>query len=191
MGGREDPRRTFITHRGGSGSIHRMETIKRMLTITFLTVLVAYVAVYAVNVQQADGHVIPRSACYAKAKAARLADPTPSYAEWRAVLVKCLRYKRKHAQAHACNQSVPAIIRCVFGPVGDAAVSVAACESGLNPAARGPRDEYGNPRQGLFQFGTWERRTFGYGPDAWSQSRGALRYFNASGRDWSPWECKP
>jgi len=43
---------------------------------------------------------------------------------------------------------------------------------------------------GLFQMGSWERRTYGHGSGAWAQARAALRYFNASGRDWSPWACR-
>lgn len=44
---------------------------------------------------------------------------------------------------------------------------------------------------GLFQMGSNERRIYGHGPGAWAQARAAYRYFVASGRDWSPWSCKP
>src|SRR5262245_23873361 len=43
---------------------------------------------------------------------------------------------------------------------------------------------------GIFQMGSSERRKYGHGSGAWAQSRAALRYFNASGRDWSPWSCR-
>ena len=44
---------------------------------------------------------------------------------------------------------------------------------------------------GLFQMGSYARSAFGHGPGAWAQARAAYRYFVASGRDWSPWACKP
>lgn len=65
------------------------------------------------------------------------------------------------------------------------ALKVVNCESRFKTAAR--KGQY----LGLFQMGSWERRRFGHGSDAWSQARAARRYFLASGRDWSPWSCKP
>jgi len=65
------------------------------------------------------------------------------------------------------------------------AVSVAWCESRLRTGAR--NGQY----VGLFQMGSHERRVFGHGPTAHDQSRAAYRYFIRSGRDWSPWSCKP
>lgn len=44
---------------------------------------------------------------------------------------------------------------------------------------------------GLFQMGSSERRIYGHGSSPWTQARAAHRYFVASGRDWSPWSCKP
>ena len=44
---------------------------------------------------------------------------------------------------------------------------------------------------GIFQMGSYERATYGHGSTAWAQARGAHRYFVASGRDWSPWQCSP
>ena len=34
-------------------------------------------------------------------------------------------------------------------------------------------------------------RLFGHGPTALAQAQAAYRYFVRSGRDWSPWSCKP
>jgi len=65
------------------------------------------------------------------------------------------------------------------------ALSVARCESGLTTRAR--NGEY----LGLFQMGSTERRLFGHGATAIAQARAAHRYFVYSGRDWSPWSCKP
>lgn len=86
------------------------------------------------------------------------------------------------------------IIRQVFGPYGAQAVRVAQCESGLNPRVLGPRDEYGNPRPGLFQLGTYERRRSGWytrSSGAWVQARSAFRWFVLTGRSWRAWSCKP
>ncbi len=65
------------------------------------------------------------------------------------------------------------------------ALLVARCESGLRIGAR--NGQY----LGLFQMGSSERRRFGHGPTAFLQAAAAHRYFVLSGRDWSPWSCKP
>jgi hypothetical protein len=77
------------------------------------------------------------------------------------------------------------IICKVFGPYCQEALEVSWCESRHYKWAR--NGQY----RGLCQMGSWERRTFGHAPGAWAQARAALRYFRASGRDWSPWECQP
>lgn len=76
-------------------------------------------------------------------------------------------------------------IRHVFGPYHQQALSVARCESRLTTTAQ--NGQY----LGLFQMGESERGLFGHGSDALTQTRAAYRYFILSGRDWSPWECKP
>jgi hypothetical protein len=65
------------------------------------------------------------------------------------------------------------------------ALSVAWCESRYSTTAQ--NGQY----LGLFQMGSWERGLFGHGPTAFAQARAAHRYFVLSGRDWSPWGCKP
>lgn len=65
------------------------------------------------------------------------------------------------------------------------AFDVAYCESRFWPYAR--NGQY----LGLFQFGSWARAEYGWGWGLWAQTRAAYRYYVASGRDWSPWECKP
>ncbi len=65
------------------------------------------------------------------------------------------------------------------------ALRVARCESRLRT------DASNGQYRGLFQMGSSERRRFGHGPTAIEQSRAAHRYFVLSGRDWSPWTCKP
>ena len=65
------------------------------------------------------------------------------------------------------------------------AVAVARCESRLQISAQ--NGQY----LGLFQMGVSERVLFGHGESAVVQARAAYRYFVRSGRDWSPWSCKP
>lgn len=89
------------------------------------------------------------------------------------------------APAPPPSGSVSEIICSVFGPYCSEAISVASCESGLNPAA--VNGQY----LGLFQMGEYARSTYGHGPDALTQSRAAFAYFTDTGRTWAPWSCKP
>jgi hypothetical protein len=65
------------------------------------------------------------------------------------------------------------------------ALAVSWCESRHSTAAQ--NGQY----LGLFQMGWNERQLFGHGPTARQQAIAAHRYFVTSGRDWSPWSCKP
>jgi hypothetical protein len=97
--------------------------------------------------------------------------------------------KRQRARRLAGVQlASPEVVICrVFGPYCREAIAVSRCETG------GTFDVWARNGQylGLFQMGTSERRLFGHGPSAVAQARAAHRYFVASGRDWSPWSCKP
>jgi hypothetical protein len=73
----------------------------------------------------------------------------------------------------------------VFGSYCEQALQVARCESGVRTTAQ--NGQY----LGIFQMGASERELFGHGPSALEQARAAHRYFVRSGRDWSPWSCKP
>jgi hypothetical protein len=87
------------------------------------------------------------------------------------------------APSRSANERV---IRAVFGPrYDDQAVAVASCESGLSVWAK--NGQY----LGLFQMGSYARSRYGHGWNAWAQARAANHYFRDSGRDWSPWSCKP
>jgi hypothetical protein len=89
-------------------------------------------------------------------------------------------------QAHGgYRERNSAVIHKVFGKYGSQAVRVAECESGLTIGAR--NGQY----LGLFQMGDFARSTYRHSWHAWGQARAAYRYFVASGRDWSPWSCKP
>jgi hypothetical protein len=82
--------------------------------------------------------------------------------------------------------ATPETVICrVFGGYCREALAVSRCESGLRTDAQ--NGQY----LGLFQMGSSERRLFGHGPSAAEQVQAAHRYFVASGRDWSPWSCKP
>lgn len=87
-------------------------------------------------------------------------------------------------QAHA-SDTTTAICR-TFGPYCGQALRVAWCESRYNVYARSP---YGH--WGLFQFGAYARARYGFGWNAWTQSRAAYAYFRASGYRWTAWSCKP
>lgn len=77
-------------------------------------------------------------------------------------------------------------------PLGRDAMTVASEEGGKFHWYRGDCNNAANGQYlGCFQMGTNERATYGHGPGFWAQARAALRYFIASGRDWSPWSCKP
>ena len=91
---------------------------------------------------------------------------------------------RREARRLSTLPPKAAICRVFRRKCGEA-VAVAWCESRLDPRAR--NGEY----LGLFQMGSHERRLFGHGATADAQSRAAHRYFLRSGRDWSPWSCKP
>ena len=78
-------------------------------------------------------------------------------------------------------------IRRVFGAYAAGAIDVARCETGGTFSVYARNGQY----LGLFQMGSWERATYGHGWTPWEQARAAYRYFVASGRDWSPWQCRP
>lgn len=77
------------------------------------------------------------------------------------------------------------IICQTFGSYCQQALRVSFCESRHHTWAR--NGQY----LGLFQMGSNERRIYGHGDSALAQAQAAWRYFVASGRDWSPWSCKP
>jgi hypothetical protein len=84
------------------------------------------------------------------------------------------------------RQTVPRVAICdVFGGYCKQALAVAWCESRLETTAQ--NGQY----LGLFQMGSFARGLFGHGPRARAQALAAYRYFVFSGRDWSPWSCKP
>ncbi len=76
-------------------------------------------------------------------------------------------------------------IQLVFGHYANQALRVAWCESRMRTDARNGQFA------GVFQLGARERALYGDGSSAISQAAAAYAYFVASGRDWSPWQCRP
>jgi hypothetical protein len=97
-----------------------------------------------------------------------------------------LARRAKTRRLAAVELATPQNVICrVFGGYCREALAVSRCESGLRTDAQ--NGQY----LGLFQMGSSERRLFGHGRSAAEQVEAAHRYFIASGRDWSPWSCKP
>lgn len=94
--------------------------------------------------------------------------------------------RRREKRDLLLRASSPRAVICrVFGDYCRQAMTVAHCESRLHTGAQ--NGQY----LGLFQMGSSERRLFGHGSSVEAQARAAYRYFVRSGRDWSPWSCKP
>lgn len=93
---------------------------------------------------------------------------------------------RELRDARAAIPLTPGQTICaVFGRYCAQAIQVARCESGIRTWAE--NGQY----LGIFQMGSSERRIYGHGSTVLEQARAAWRYFVRSGRDWSPWSCKP
>lgn len=128
----------------------------------------------------------PRFAAEAK-RQQRLHTASLERAERKAVATRAAIARRAKARqlAAVAAASPPKVICHVFGSYCGQALAVSRCESGYQTDAR--NGQY----RGLFQMGSTERRIFGHGSTAIAQAKAAHRYFVASGRDWSPWSCKP
>ncbi len=87
------------------------------------------------------------------------------------------------------NGSVVAMIEQVFGSYAGTAVSIASCESGLNPAATNPY----SGAAGVFQImpGTWSGTSWaGYSAyNAWANINAAHEIFVRDGYNWHEWVC--
>jgi hypothetical protein len=95
---------------------------------------------------------------------------------------RAARHRRLLTQV--AKSPVRAICHVFRGYCGEA-LRVARCESGYQTTAQ--NGQY----LGIFQMGTTARQLFGHGTTPLAQARAAYRYFVRSGRDWSPWSCKP
>jgi len=90
-----------------------------------------------------------------------------------------------HSKAASMTHREKKAICTTFGSYCSQALRVAWCESRLHTWAR--NGQY----LGLFQMGGYARSKYGHSSNANDQARYAFRYFVDSGRDWSPWSCKP
>ena len=114
-----------------------------------------------------------------------LATTNAKAAAARAALARRERELERRRLAVELARSPEKAICHVFGDYCGQALRVARCESGYRTTAQ--NGQY----LGIFQMGSTERRLFGHGASALDQARAAFRYFVRSGRDWSPWSCKP
>lgn len=94
------------------------------------------------------------------------------------------------AQAASTYERRLAVMRQVWGSTYREALTVAVCESRLNPRASNGQFK------GVFQMGRRERARWGHGPGVSQQARAAKRYYTYAksigwGNGWGPWECKP
>jgi len=96
-----------------------------------------------------------------------------------------LRADKRYRTVVKLERDPRAAISWVFGAYASQAISVAWCESRLKTWAS--NGQY----LGLFQMGSTPRSLYGHGSTAIEQARAAKRYFDRSGRDWSPWQCRP
>ena len=101
--------------------------------------------------------------------------------------IAAIRRVLRREQARQLALASPKVAICdVFGRhYCGQALAVSWCESHHRTTAQ--NGEY----LGLFQMGSSERRLFGHGATARQQAIAAHKYFVRSGRDWSPWGCKP
>ena len=129
-------------------------------------------------------------------EAQRLADRTPIVRDrschWAryaaAVWVARAKSARKSFARWIREMRIPekAICHVFRGRYCAEALGVTACEAGPSRTPRAHNGQY----LGVFQMGSSERRLFGHGASVLEQARAAWRYFDRSGRDWSPWSCR-
>jgi hypothetical protein len=118
-----------------------------------------------------------RAACSHVRDAAHIWKSRALVARQAAETIRVLRLRR-------LSNPTEAILH-VFGPYGAEALRVASCESG-----RGVNASNGQ-YLGMFQMGSYARARYGHGYTPLVQAKAAYAYFVDSGRDWSPWSCKP
>jgi hypothetical protein len=107
------------------------------------------------------------------------------YLKWAAKLWK--KRAAKHYKLYASLQDPKKAICYIFGPYCRDALKVAGCESGHTYSVNAQNGQY----LGMFQMGAYARSRYGHGYTPLEQAHAAYLYFVASGRDWSPWQCRP
>jgi hypothetical protein len=91
-----------------------------------------------------------------------------------------------HNTRHAINLAFCGRSNSYCGASSEA-WNVARCETGGTMSVWASNGQY----LGLFQMGSYARGVYGHSTNPWGQARAAHRYYVASGRDWSPWTCRP
>jgi len=105
-----------------------------------------------------------------------------------AVIAAALLVPSTAAAKPASNYTqAKAAISKVFGRYASQAMRVASCETGGTYDPRARNGQY----LGIFQMGSYARGRYGHSSSWLGQAQAAYRYFVDSGRDWSPWSCKP
>jgi hypothetical protein len=97
------------------------------------------------------------------------------------------RLEVMHLRVEQLVERPKVAIALMFGGYAGEAMQVADCETGGTFSTGATNGQY----LGLFQMGSSERATYGDGDSPLAQARAAYVYFVVSGRDWSPWTCKP
>ena len=108
------------------------------------------------------------------------------YVRWAAKLWQ-QRSKGVNTKLRSINADPRKAICFVFGEYCSQALRVSSCETGGTYHIGATNGQY----LGLFQMGNYARSNYGHGYTALEQARAAYAYFVNSGRDWSPWSCKP
>jgi hypothetical protein len=108
------------------------------------------------------------------------------FALWAPMWAKAHYQPGQHNVRHAINLAWCGRSNSYCGASSEA-WRVSHCETGGTFSVWANNGQY----LGLFQMGAYARGRYGHGHDPWTQARAAHRYYVDSGRDWSPWECKP
>lgn len=168
-----------------------ISNIRRLLAVGLLTISALIGSAIALPAS-AEAHDTPPWKCQ------YLAADQPNGERYTWMVNNCIPWRTKHTYYHAHGWMWPCkimdlgprrnecVIRKLFGKVGgtalaNKAVAVARCESTLRRSAT--NGQY----RGLFQLGSHERATYGYGSSAIEQTQGAIRLYRARG--WQPWSC--
>jgi hypothetical protein len=98
--------------------------------------------------------------------------------------------------ANPGTQAIINEINSVFGAYSQGAISVARCESGLNPNAYNPYAIGNSHAEGVFQIlypNTWDTTAYAnYSPyDANFNIHAAYQIFARDGNSWREWACQP
>jgi hypothetical protein len=92
------------------------------------------------------------------------------------------------------NMSVATMINTEFGSYAPAAMSIAKCESGLNPNAVNPQKVGNSQATGIFQIlypSTWNTTDYANGSptDPATNVQAAYQIFHRDGNNWHEWAC--